>query len=272
MIIDIHAHLEPSREYGPDELLADMDAVGIEKAVLLQNPTIGTINERVRDAVAAHPDRFVGTIQVDPYAEDAKETIQAFHSPAQRILKLELSEEYGWSSQHPGLQLEEECLQPIWQTVESLGLHVIIDPGHPENNGYQVEAIDRLSTKYQQTHFVLEHLGYILEKQYGREDIHARWTNMLSLGKKPNVYFGCSAVPILLNDRAPFERSLELMKRAVERIGTEKIVWGSDAPSVLDTYGYGELVELVREAEFLDDGQKQDVLYGNALKVFPELI
>ncbi|MBN1672149.1 MAG: amidohydrolase family protein [Kiritimatiellae bacterium] len=88
MIVDSHLHLvgRPmpalARAACSDgcfpvaRLLALMDAHGVGRAVLLQNPTIGTMNFEVAAAIDRHPDRFVGRIQVDPLAPDAAAIIR----------------------------------------------------------------------------------------------------------------------------------------------------------------------------------------------------
>src|SRR6267143_1768450 len=54
------------RPVSADEMLAAMDAAGIEKTVLVQASTCyGHDNSYVADAVAAQPRRFVGVFSVD---------------------------------------------------------------------------------------------------------------------------------------------------------------------------------------------------------------
>src|SRR4051812_24954493 len=116
MIIDAHAHIFshaclrvappgcPDGCFPVKRLLALMDSEGVDGAVIVQNPVIGIINEEVRAAIEAHPERFAGVIQVDPGAAGAEQTIRNFVSPRQRTLKLEMSEEWGWNGVHPGLR------------------------------------------------------------------------------------------------------------------------------------------------------------------------
>jgi 2-pyrone-4,6-dicarboxylate lactonase len=76
---DTHAHVfGPSADFPyaagrdytppdatPDDYLRMLDALGIERAVLVQASCYGTDNRRLVTAVAAHPDRFVGVVDLD---------------------------------------------------------------------------------------------------------------------------------------------------------------------------------------------------------------
>ena len=92
----------------PVKMLVElMDQAGIGRALLLQNPTIGLVNDTLLEAVRSYPDRFRGSIQVDPADPNGVETLchyAAFQNMC--ALKLEMSHEWGWSGIHPGLLLE----------------------------------------------------------------------------------------------------------------------------------------------------------------------
>ena len=55
-----------------EQMIAAMDAAGIEKSALVQASTCyGHDNSYVADAVAAHPERFTGVFSADVLAPDA---------------------------------------------------------------------------------------------------------------------------------------------------------------------------------------------------------
>lgn len=93
--------------------LSQMDAAGIDKAVLL--PDDLTIrfgdtlvsNQEVKKIVNLHPERFVGFASVDPYRKDALEVLEHAFSDL-KLAGLNL---------HPGMQLffpNDENLKPIY--------------------------------------------------------------------------------------------------------------------------------------------------------------
>ena len=94
--IDIHPHvistdetatrvrrsaaISPSgrkRPVSTEQMIAAMDAAGVEKSVLVQASTCyGHDNSYVADAVAAHPDRFSGVFSADVLAPDATQRMR----------------------------------------------------------------------------------------------------------------------------------------------------------------------------------------------------
>jgi hypothetical protein len=281
MIADAHIHIfsHPCPNLTPpeiddgrfpaDRLLALMDREGVDKAVVVQNPTIGTVNEEVAAAVEAHPDRFAGAVQVDPTAPDAAEALRRFASrDGMRALKLEMSEGWGWTGIHSGLRLSDDVFAPLWGIAGELGLRVILDPGPPGNPGYQVEEIAALAARLPHVHFLLEHLGYLTKAEWGNAAARRRRTEMLRLALRPNVYLGFSAVGVLLEEPFPCPRTAELLEEAVALAGAHKILWGTDAPYSLRQYTYGQMLDTVREHPGLDGGSRALILGGNARRLF----
>jgi predicted TIM-barrel fold metal-dependent hydrolase len=251
----------------PAEVIIDMmDFVGIGKAVLLQNPLIGTVNDQIAAAIARYPERLIGTIQVDPLDPQALDIIRRYaQNPRQNILKFEMSDGWGWSGVHPGLKLDDACFTPIWELAVKLQLPVILDPGRPNNAGYQVTAFDKVTSDYPQLTFILEHLGGM-----NRENLHLkdRWTQMVRLGKKPNVYLGIAAIGAGLREDFPCPEALGLLREGVELAGAEKILWGSDIPGTLKQYTYQQMADMViTYADFLSETEKDLIMGGNALRI-----
>lgn len=281
MIVDAHIHIfsHPCPNLTPpeiadgrfpaDRLLALLDREGVDEAVIVQNPTIGTVNEEVAAAVEAHPERFVGAVQVDPTAPDAAEVLRRFAArPGLRAIKLEMSEGWGWTGIHPGLRLLDESFAPLWRIVDEFGLRVILDPGPPGNPGYQVEEIAELAARLPHVHFLLEHLGYLTKADWDNAAPRRRRTEMVRLALRPNVHLGFSAVGVLLEEPFPCPRTAELLDEAVAQVGAHKILWGTDAPYSLRQYTYAQMLDMVREHPKLDAGSRALILGGNAHRLF----
>lgn len=198
--------------------------------------------------------------------------IRQFASPKQSTLKLEMSYDWGWTGLYPDFGIDEPGMRPVWEVVAECGLEVIIDPGPPGNPGYQVEAFDVLTSRLPDTRFVLEHLGYLMADQESGGDARSRHRHLLELGRKPNVWLGLSAVPVLLEDVYPCPRAVTLLREAVELVGAKKLIWGSDLPTTLNLHTYRQLVDTIRrEASFLSEEQLRQILHDNAQTVFKGL-
>jgi hypothetical protein len=93
---------------------------------------------------------------------------------------------------------------------------------------------------------------------------------MISLAKMQNVYLGLSALPELLMDDYPCETSLLLIIEALEIVGEQKILWGSDVPSTLKRMTYRQMYRYIQGSD-LPDPVVSRILGGNAVEFFPEL-
>ncbi|WP_372653378.1 amidohydrolase family protein [Draconibacterium sp.] len=255
-------------QFTAETLIETMDFCGVSKAVLLQNPVIGILNDEIHLAIEKYPDRFIGTIQVDPMKKDACNIIQKYASEKQNTLKLEISEEWGWSGNYPGFSLVGEEMIAVWETVEKLGLRVILDTGDIFNKGYQVENIRFIAERFTETKMLIEHLGFY--RNGLDENAKDRRNEMLQLGKDmENVYFGFSSTAAFVNDDYPCSKALGLLQQAIEIVGAKKILWGSDIPSTMKKYTYQQLIDVVvKHAGFLSEKDKDAILNDNAETFF----
>lgn len=253
-----------------DSLIKMMDFSGVSKAVLLQNPVIGSINEEIREAVRKYPSRLAGTLQVDPMSETACGEIEMFMAPGIKTLKLEISEAWGWAGNHPGFSLRSKPVLKIWELLARLGMNVIIDTGDIDNAGYQVENIAWLSGRFPEVKILIEHLAFFRERFRENPPALARRDEMLDLARQfKNVYLGFSSTAAFINDDYPCPQALQLLKEAVELVGSKKILWGSDIPSTLKKYTYRQLVDVVAvHAAFLSSEEKENILWLNADLLF----
>ncbi|MEM6765087.1 MAG: amidohydrolase family protein [Bacteroidota bacterium] len=253
-----------------EALVEAMDEVGVHKAVLLQNPVIGIINEEVKQAIKKFPGRFKGTIQVDPMDVNATEVISSFASENQNTIKLEISEGWGWSGKHKGLSLTGDELMKIWEAANELGLRVIIDPGDILENGYQVANIQKIASSFPGVKILVAHLGYMTAQHLNNPKAVEIRKNMLRLAREcKNVFFGLSATAALLDEVYPCPLSISLFREAIDIMGANKLLWGTDIPTTFKKCSYQQMIDLVRiESTFLSPLEKEKIIGLNALTFF----
>jgi len=126
--IDFHVHYLPGA-VGEEEVLRNMDAAGIEVAVVLAVPdtdryrmlNLTGTNEEVAKLVEAHPDRFVGGVYVDPRSvTEAQATVKRYRNKGFPIVKV-------WPAH--GFSPDDEVIYPVWQTVNDLKMGVLLHMG-----------------------------------------------------------------------------------------------------------------------------------------------
>lgn len=196
--------------------------------------------------------------------------LNEYASEKQNTLKLEISEEWGWSGNYPNFSLVSKEMMKIWETVSRLELNVILDTGDISNNGYQVENIRFIAQKFPNTKILIEHLGFFREAIKDDQVALNRRLQMISLAKEfKNVFLGVSSVAAFINDEYPCFKALELLENAVKLTGAEKILWGSDIPSTFKKYTYQQMIDVIpKHASFLNEEEMHRIVYQNSFEFF----
>jgi L-galactono-1,5-lactonase len=305
MIIDAHAHITPgldgqtgkgatrSLEYGkiswgkhviqwlppmpgktscpPDVLLENMDWAGVDKAVLLQGPFYGEANDYIAQAVKKWPKRFIGAAYLDPWAADAPiifDTVIALRGF--KAVKLECSDTTGLCGLHPGANLDSPELSWLWQALEQKGLVLTLDLGAVGSSSYQTEAVKHIAQSYPLLKIVIAHLGQPTSQAEANPALWAQWRAQIDLGLLPNVWFDSSALMAYLpHEEYPYPTAARYLRLVIERIGANRVMWGTDQPGTLIHLTYYQYMMLAKKhVAFLSPYKQSLVLGENALQVY----
>jgi len=257
--------------FPPEVLLENMDWAGVEKTVLLQGPFYGEANEYLWQAVKQWPDRFIPAAYVDPRAPDARDTFrkvtEEYGFP---ILKFEMSEAAGLTGLYPDLRLDEQAFAWIWEAAERQHLVVTLDLGAIGNRAYQTAALKDILERHPKMRVVLAHLAYPPIGYEQPEQLEPVWEEQLLLARNPNVWLDLSALPAhSTRDDYPYPTARRYIQRAVDLVGADKIMWGSDAPGVLQHATYPQLlVYVTRYCDFLAPAELKKILGETAWAVY----
>lgn len=264
--------LAPLTTFPPEALLENMDWAGVERAVLLQGTFYGEANAYVAQTVKQWPDRFTGAAFIDPYAADARTTFQrctedyGFH-----ILKFEMSVPVGLVGLYPDLRLDGEQMAWIFEAAEKNNLVVTLDLGGVGSASYQTEEVAQLIARHPQLRIVIAHLGQPPIAHRTDPQLDALWQEQILLGRHEHVWFDFSSLPAYCAgvDEYPFASACAYIQRAVELIGPQKLLWGTDAPGLLTHATYPQLLHYVSNAcDFLSPASLQDLLGNNAQRAY----
>jgi len=204
-------------------------------------------NERVREMVERYPDQIVGFargMRADP------------ESPA-------IIEKYVIEHGFRGIKLHNEpdlplkgllASHPIYLKAAELGVPVLIHGCHEEEglsadlhselaggaSHYPVRLIAELGRRYPDTRFIIAHAGMM-------------WVKAFQAAKPyPNVCM----------DMSGFDPERGIVEKAVEVLGAERVLFGSDAPGRI----YAAQLAKVLYAD-ISTGDKELVLGGNAARL-----
>lgn len=248
----------------PEALLRVMDAHGVDRAVLLQGNYFGFQNLYTWEAMRKYPDRFTGAASYDPFSAQAdKIKAHLFDELGFRIVKFEVSSGSGLMANHPPVDLDGEVMHQCYRHAADRDLIFVIDIGKPRSVSWQVDALARAIARYPEMRFVVCHL---LAPQLGDGELLKRSLDKLAL---PNVWFDLAA--LCLNSKPegfPYPTARGYVRDAVDIVGAERLLWGSDMPSAMTRDSYRHFIDFIALHPGLGAGDKESILSGNAERLF----
>lgn len=238
LIIDCHCHNGPGDGFtGPWDTRAPLKdymqwalQAGIRKTVLFAafHSDYAVANKQVARTVANHPDKFYGFAFVHAIRDKG------------RIKKMvgTAVTEYGFVG-IKAHRIDATISREICEAARLFGIPVLYDVYG------DVASIDLFASEYPDVNFIIPHLGSF------PDDWKAQSAIADQLIRHPNVYTDTSGV-----------RRFDILKRTFDRVGSEKILFGSDGPWLHPG------VELSK-IKFLNLNVKDaaNILSGNILKL-----
>ena len=232
-----------------EHALAQFDDHGVDAGVLVQEYLDGEQNAYSLDLEQRFPGRFFAFALPDffrPEAEAAAEC-QRLLDQGFRGLKICGGQLQGrFAFDHPKFT-------PIWQRLEREGLALAVDFCEgPE----QVPAFERVLADFPRLRVAIGHFG--LPTRGG-------WPEQLLLARHENVRLECGGIVWLYRDEGyPFPQAQRALAEARDRVGIEKLMWGSDWPRTMCDFTYAQSLRFVEQSPLLTDREKLLFLGENA--------
>ena len=92
--------------------------------------------------------------------------------------------------------------------------------------------------------------------------------NGLNALKLENIWFDLAAVPWNLEPQ-PYETAKHFVKTAKDIVGADKLIWGTDVPSVLTKESYNDLIRYLTDSDIFTSSELEAVFYHNACTAYP---
>jgi L-fuconolactonase len=241
----------------PESLVAMMEAVGVEAAVLVNPSVYGWDNRFSLDAAAAHPSRFGVIGLVDPARPDVDEQVASWREQtgALGVRVVLLSPEHA-------SRLEAGGYEPLLAAAERHRVPVcVFAPRHLD----LVAAIARARPDLQ---LVVDHLGLAQPPLMDPDDPpFADLGSLLALAEHANVAVKCTAAPTLSGEPYPFADLWPHLHRVLDAFGIERTLWGSDVTRVQGMHTYADAVGFVLHGDELTTAEKAELMGGTLRRV-----
>jgi predicted TIM-barrel fold metal-dependent hydrolase len=233
-----------------DELLAEMDGAGVQRALLIVPPWEGARNEFPLEAARAHPQRLAlaGGLAIE--CPESKALIAdwkkcpgmfgmrlTFHTPQRQA----------W--------LRDGTSDWLWPAAESAGIPLmVLVPG-------SLATIDGIAERYPALKLCVDHLG--LKGGVKDEAAFTDLPALLALAKRPNIVVKAGALPCYSSEAYPYRGLHTYIERVFDAFGPNRIFWASDLTRLTSTYRQS-IALFTEELSFLSTEDKQ-LIMGRAM-------
>jgi predicted TIM-barrel fold metal-dependent hydrolase len=235
-----------------ESLLSEMDAAGVDRAILVPPSWEGERNDVCLAAAQTYPQRFAVMGRLDPESPKSREMIEDWRKePGQLGLR--------FTFHRPSLQplLTEGKADWLWPLAERAGVPIMM------TCPYKIMHIaDDIAHKHPDLKLVIDHLGLLPGTR--DEAAFAEFDKLLALAKRPNVAVKASALPCYTHEAWPYASMHRYIRQAFDAFGPQRMFWGTDLSRLPCTYKQG--VELfTQELEWLQ-GEDLAWVMGRGLR------
>jgi L-fuconolactonase len=235
--------------FSGDDLIEEMDAVGVSRAVPVPPSVVGFNNATCLEAAAKYPQRLGVMGLFNPLRPEASAELEAWlQQPG--MLGVRMSFLPGFSLFDVGAA--DSSMAPFWADCERLGIPVMVNvPG-------QLPDIDLVASRHPALTVIIDHMGQ-RSGQPTVPEVFAHLDQLLALAKHPRLYVKMTAAPRCSREPYPHSDILPYLQRIVETFGPRRLMWGSDL-TTLSTL-YSECLDLFQHAlPFLSDDDRDWIL------------
>ena len=126
-----------------------------------------------------------------------------------------------------------------------------------------MDNLRKMISRYPDMKFVVCHL---LAPRPQDEAVMTEGIRKLNL---PNVWFDLAAMPSNVRpEKYPYPTAQHFLKIAKGIVGADRLIFGSDVPSVLTRDSYSNLVNFIMLSDLFPESEKEKIFYKNAEEVY----
>lgn len=237
LVIDCHGHLGPWHNFyipnnGADGMIAVMDRIGVDVVCPCSHACIGPDfvlgNDLAADAMDAYPGRFAPYIGVNPnYDDGVAAEVERCRNRGMQHVKIH--------NMH-GLDYDHDRYKPAFAIANDLGWAVLAHTW-----GKSTNVFIKLAETYPKVHFLLAHSGVVHFQTY------------IDVAKAAqNTYL----------DLATSQVGYNWVETFVERVGADRVLFGSDIPFIALAPQIGQVL-----CARISDDDKRKILGLNAKRI-----
>lgn len=253
----------------PEFILAQMDHVGVDMAVLQNCKLYGKLNDYFAECMRKYPDRFIGTGEINEFEADKESEISKLRHIVKQLEFNSLFYEAGRFLEigAPG-GFNDERFNLFWREVSDLGIAVLWNFTYSKFHMDQMRAFSAWTERFPEIPSIVS-LGLCLRPFKDNGEVRFP-KELIDIFKKPNVFTEIT-YPIQVGPVGwdyPFPQAQRLVRQQYEEFGAHKLVWGSDMPNVERNCTYRQSLSYLTEyCSFIDRKDMELILGGNIARI-----
>ena len=248
MIIDSQVHVWPAetpdrpwfskeshlyQPFGYEDLLVEMKAAGVDRAVLIPPGREGDRIDFVLEGTAKHSDRFAAMGRIPLQDPNTAKLLPEWKSQ-RGMLGIRLSFQKG----HNQPWLIDGTADWFWPVAEKFDIPVMVfAPG-------MNDALREIAISHPKLRIVIDHMGLAREKDDAAIAVIERTAAMAEC---PNVYVKVTSVPFYSTEPYPHRNLHATLRRLIGAFGPRRSFWGTDLTRIRTSGTYRQFVTLFTE-------------------------
>ena len=230
--------------------LSNMDYAQVGGAVVVQELIDGLQNDYLETVMRKYPERFFVCGMCDYFAGHILEQANALKDrgfkgiavPGHRLLT---------DSQRIALNSDE--MMAMFHMMEDNGMVLSLCLAEGDT---QLGEINEVIAECPDLKIAIGHFGMVTVPG---------WKDQIMLARHPKVMIESGGITWLFNSEFyPFNGAVKAIREAIDMVGAEKLMWGSDYPRTITAITYRMSYDFVCKSTLLDEKEKRLFLGENA--------
>ena len=230
--------------------LSNMDYAQVGGAVVVQELIDGLQNDYLETVMRKYPERFFVCGMCDYFAGHILEQANALKNrgfkgiavPGHRLL-----------TDSRRIALNSDEMMAMFHMMEDNGMVLSLCLAEGDT---QLGEINEVIAECPDLKIAIGHFGMVTVPG---------WKEQIMLARHPQVMIESGGITWLFNSEFyPFDGAVKAIREAIDMVGAEKLMWGSDYPRTITAITYRMSYDFVCKSTLLDEREKRLFLGENA--------
>ena len=252
-----HGLLEGPEEVTGDDMVAAMDAIGVDGAILISPFSMYQYDASYALEVnAKHPGKFGLVRPFDPTSETIADDVAQWTATPGVVGSRIMLTAQEYEADHPGLNA-------IFAACARAGV-----PLNLMSSG-KLPLVTELARRNPDTQVIIDHVGLVQPfVPPAPPEPFADLPNVLAAAELDNVAIKISGACTLSHEPFPYPDIWEPLSRVFDAYGLERCMWGTDWTRAVRVLSYQQGVEAFRATDHLSDSDRATLMGGTLTNIY----